>query len=65
MKKVIFILMLCVLQGACAHYGAGGSQGSSLLTYEQLGGEITVTRISVEEDMESPEDLEAVVAASR
>ena len=65
MKKIIFILALCALQGACARHGPGGSQGSSLLTYEQLGSEITVTRISLEEHVESPEDLEGVVAASR
>ena len=68
MKKSIFILLLCALQGACAHYDHGQLGTRPLLSFEELGSQITVTRISIEDGIEEPAgdavDLEDVVAAT-
>jgi len=53
MKKSILIILLCALQGACAPLGSSRPDSSPLLTFEQLGQEITVTRIQIEEDVEA------------
>lgn len=52
MKKSIIIIVLCTLQSACAQFGPADLAGSPLLSFEELGGQITVTRIVVEEDGE-------------
>ena len=53
MKKSILIILLCALQGACAHYDSSQLGAQPLLTYEELGTEITVTRVVIEEDVEA------------
>ena len=68
MKKCILIIMLCSLQGACASYDHSRLGSQPLLSYEELGSQITVTRIAIEAGFEEPADeavdLEDVVAAA-
>ena len=58
MKKTFIIIMLCALQSACTHYVPAESAASPLLSFKELGAEITVTRIVIEE----PAELAAVSA---
>lgn len=52
MKKTIIIIALCALQSACTHYVPAESAASPLLSFKELGAEITVTRIVLEEPVE-------------
>ena len=63
MNKIIFILALCALQGACAHHDHGGR--APLLSYQELGAEISVARVELEGTREAAAELEDVVAATR
>lgn len=53
MRKSIIIIMLCALQGACAYSGQGQPGAVPLLSYTELGTEIKVTRIVIEEDTDA------------
>ena len=53
MKKSIIIIMLCALQTACVHYVPSESTASPLLSFKELGSEITVTRIPFENRLEA------------
>ena len=64
MKKSMIILVLCALQGACAQHRHEAPGTQSLLSYAELGGAITVTRISLEEPAPDPIDTEEIVAAA-
>lgn len=43
MKKSIVILLLCILQSACGHQMTDAGENSLLLSFEQLGAEISVS----------------------
>ena len=49
MKKYLIIILLSALQGACAYHGPGAADDRTLLSYQELGSQITVTRIVVDE----------------
>ena len=60
MKKSIFILMLCGLLGACANHVPSPQAGNSLLSFDDIAAEITVTY----ESLEAPQSDTALAARS-
>ena len=64
MKKSIFIILLCILQGACAQHPRDTRGAAPLLSYAELGGAIEVTRISLEEPLPEATEMEEIVAAA-
>lgn len=61
MKKSIVIITLCILQAACSSHRPAASPGPTLLSFEQLGAEISVVHEVLGEATEAP----ASVAAGR
>ncbi len=62
MKKPIIILALCALQGACAQYDHRTAERAPLLSFAELGAEISVTRIAVDADEAATPVYEDVIA---
>ena len=62
MKKSIFMLLLCLGPAACGSHGPITSQGSTLLSFEQIGAEISVTH-ELAEDLAS-ESASAALAST-
>ena len=58
MKKSLIILVLALLQCACATHEAAPGNGSSLLSFEAISAEITVSY----EQAETTADLSQTVA---
>ena len=59
MKKSIFIIALCIFQVACSSHRPAHSSSPSLLTFEQIGGEISVVYEVIDEAVETPTGVAA------
>lgn len=64
MKKLLIILTLCAMQLGCASYGKETVGRTPLLAYADLGAEISVTRVLIEDDVEDSDDIADFVAAT-
>ncbi len=56
--------MLCAPQGACAHFGHSESGHAPLLSYAELGAEISLTRIALDGVAGEAQDREDVAAVA-
>ena len=63
MKKLLIIVVLCGLQGACASYDYESVAAAPLLSFSELSAEISVTRTVIEDASDDEPALEDVVAA--
>ena len=59
MKNLIFIITLCILQAACSSHRPAASSSASLLTFEQIGSEISVIYEELDEAVETPTGVAA------
>ncbi len=54
MKKSMFILLLCLIQAACSSQWLSAGDDSVLLSFEQIGAEISVTHETADEVITEP-----------
>lgn len=65
MKNSIFILVLCVIASGCATSGDTSDAPATLLSFEEIGNEITVRYESLADDGMAQETLDTTVAGTR
>lgn len=62
MKNVLGILMLCLIASACTTQGPAVSETSSLLSFQEISAEITVTHEALEDELVRDEIVASTAA---